>query len=413
MKPAAAPLLALLALAAGAPGTAHPASAVVVHRIEIEGTRRTAPAHVERLLGVAPGQAFDPTDVARLEQRLVASRLFTSVHVDPLPDGAGGVALRVRVEERRTRIVLPVLAAGRGSVGAGAVLRDANLLGGGEQLTLAATLSDRGSAVLAAYRDPGVAGSRWLLATEVARQDLVRRRYDGTDVAHALGELRLDLDARVGLHLGDHVAVSAGWFALWVEGRAAEGYPPPPPTAPVHGPSVELTLRSHAYRLYYAPGLAATLRYRESATWMGSGRALRQGSATATYARAGFRDHALSLTVDLQRSHGEPVLDAVRLGGRPGARGLVTGGLWAEDAALAAVEYQVPIWRPRWGIATAVGFCDAGVVRWEGTTTRYVAPGLGVRLHLRGIALPALGVDVAWASPMAAPLASVSAGFRL
>jgi hypothetical protein len=38
------------------------------------------------------------------------------------------------------------------------------------------------------------------------------------------------------------------------------------------------------------------------------------------------------------------------------------------------------------------------VAVWRGERTRYVAPGAGVRVYIRNVAVPAFGIDAAWSS---------------
>ena len=45
----------------------------------------------------------------------------------------------------------------------------------------------------------------------------------------------------------------------------------------------------------------------------------------------------------------------------PGFARRLTGGLWAERAVTATLDYELPIWRPSWGTATTLAFVDAGV----------------------------------------------------
>jgi hemolysin activation/secretion protein len=95
---------------------------------------------------------------------------------------------------------------------------------------------------------------------------------------------------------------------------------------------------------------------------------------------------------------GDPSIDAYRLGGKTGTRGFAPFGLWAEQAATATVEYQVPIAHFKVGTWTFNGFCDAGRVLWSSETLDFVTPGLGTRFYLKSVAFPAVGIDVSYAT---------------
>jgi hemolysin activation/secretion protein len=124
-------------------------------------------------------------------------------------------------------------------------------------------------------------------------------------------------------------------------------------------------------------------------------------------------DHALMATALLQLTTSDSPLDAFLLGGMPGSRGFHNQGLWARDAATVALEYQIPVWRPSWGVWTVLGFVDAGTVGFADTRQTFVQPGAGFRMYLRQVALPALGVDVTYSLAEGGMLASVSAGITL
>ncbi len=386
--------------------------AQVIRGIEIEGNGRTRPEVIERAMRVSPGDPFDPEQIPVLEQRVGNLRLFEDVHIEPVGDRSGGVVLHVAVQERWTLVVLPIAGASSGASGAGLFLLESNLFGRGKQLRAGAFLSTRGTSANVGYRDPAVGGTRLLLTADFARQDLTREQDAANTAVYQYQDLRYDFGATVGWRLTDRLAVRGGWFSLLVDATTAAGYAPPPSAAPVRGLSSEVEYLDENFHLWHVTGVSARVRYRQGVAWLASGRGLYQASARASWSGRGFADHALTLTAAFDWSHGDPVVDAIRLGGQPGSRGFLRAGLWAESAATATAEYQVPVWRPSWGVLTAAGFVDAGLTRWQGHETNYAAPGLGLRLFLRSVALPAVGFDVAQATGMPSPTFTFAAGWR-
>jgi outer membrane protein assembly factor BamA len=414
MLPAA--LLIPLALAVPAAAAAEGSEAgsptgATIERIEIEGNRRTSAEYVRSALGLAPGALFDPASIPALEQRLMNRRIFRSVRITGVP-GAAGVVVRVAVEERLTLVPIPVAFASRGVFTAGVVLLDSNLLGAGKQLVVGALGSNRGTSGFAIYRDPGIAYSRWLLAARVSGGDVRRERFDDRALEYAYRDRFVEAGLAGGHRLGDRWSILAGWFERREEPRAAPGHAPPPAGGPMHGPTLELELDASEYQGYLTRGVVGRAELRQGLQLGGRDRDAFHLAAGATWSGRALRDHAVALTVRVDRVRGDPVLDAVRLGGVPGSRGFQSQGLWAEDAVQAALEYQVPVWKPRWGALTVAGFTDAGAVRWRGEETRYLAPGLGMRVFLRNVAIPVLGFDVAWATAADQPAFSVQLGFR-
>lgn len=402
----------LVALLLGAPAAAR-AEGSAVADVAVEGNTRTTTAYIKRTLGVEPGDRIDAASLPSLEQRLMNARLFEWVRLRLDDADAERAVLRVVVKERWTLVPFPVFAASRGNAGGGLFVREANLFGRGKQLGLGGIVSTKGTSFSVGYRDPGVWGTPLLFTLELARIDLTREQDDGTATLYQFQDRRYEYGSTVGWQLTQRLAVRGGYFAILADEAPADGFAPPPRAAPVRGLSGEVELNAQDYHLHYVTGLVARVRYRQGVSWLRTARDLEQESAVVSWSSRVLADHALSLTAAFDRAHGDPVVDALRLGGRPGSRGFVVGGLWAETAGTFSAEYQVPVWRPSWGVLAGAAFLDAGLTRWKGAETNYVAPGVGVRLYLRGVAVPALGVDVAQATGVGSPAVSFAAGFRL
>jgi outer membrane protein assembly factor BamA len=400
-----APLLAA-ALAAGARAD-DPLSA-----IEVEGNERTARDVVVRALGVRPGDRVDDARLPELRQRVLNLRLFQEVEVAKRPAGAGPV-LAVGVKERWTLIPIPIVGASSGAAQVGLALLETNLGGRHKLLGLSAIYSSRGQSGFLLYRDSAVLGTPLLLAAEVVAENKLRERAaDGFDVAQAWRDRRVDASVRPGLLLAPRLALRAGPFAALRESRAEDGSPAPPRAGTEVGVAADLELEGQDYRDWFNAGPLVQATLRRALPGLGSARSFTLSTARAAWSVPVAGDHAASATVAAFLSAGDPLLDAFALGGRPGTRGFLTEGLWAERAASATLDYQMPVWRPGWGTMTAIGFVDAGVSRWAGDTTRWLNPGAGVRLYVRNVALPALGLDFAWSGAGGRVATSFFLGFR-
>jgi outer membrane protein assembly factor BamA len=384
---------------------------VIVRSIEVEGNQRTSAAYVRSLLGIEPGQALDLSAVPALEQRLLQRGIFRSVRISPHL-GAAGTILRIDIREKVTLVPIPILAASRGGLTSGAAVLDSDFLGAGKQLAGGVLTSIRGATGFAAYRDPSIAFTRWTTALRARLFDLREEQYDGDTLAYRFRDRRLELGFSGGYRLDDRWSVEAGWVERRDEGLGESGWARPPRGGAVHGPGLALDLDATEADYYLARGVAGRLELRQGLPLAPRDRDPFQAWSTVTWSGRAWRDHGVFLQVSLDVVGGDPVLDAVRLGGAIGSRGLRSEGLWAQDAARAALEYQVPFWRPGWGVLTAAAFCDAGAVRWRGRGTEYVAPGVGLRAFLRNVAVPVVGVDLAWASGQRVPAPSVQLGFR-
>lgn len=306
----------------------------------------------------------------------------------------------------------PVAGAERGVVGAGLFLIESNLFGQGKRVAAGAFFSNRGTSASIGYRDPAVAGTRLLFTADFARIDMLREQDAGMSAIYQFQDQRYDLGATLGWRIADRLTIRGGWFTLLVNATPTSGYPAPPRAPPVRGLSGEIEFDAQDDHLWHVSGFSTRLRYRQGVSWLASDRSLYQTSARASWSTGGFADHVVSLTASFDSSRGDPIVDALRLGGMQGSRGFLRAGLWAETAGTFTVEYQVPIWHPSWGIVSWAGFCDAGITRWEGTSTNYLAPGIGFRMYLRNLAIPAIGFDVAQATGVSSPAFSFAAGWR-
>ncbi len=413
---AAAILVALAVAAPDATASVSPPPAaaeqpVVVQGIEVEGNRRTSAAYVRSLLGVEPGQPFDPASLPALEQRLLNQGIFRTVVISAEPEGSGAI-LRVRVREKLTVVPIPVVSASSGVFTIGGLLIDSDFLGEGKQAGFGILASNRGASGFVAYRDPSLRFSRWTAGVRLRAADTLHERFEGDSLTYRFRDRRLELGLQGGYRIGDSWTVEAGWVERREEARPSGGFAPPPRAGTLHGPGLAVDLDATRHDDYLVRGVAGRLELRQGVRLGPGDRVVSQAWSTVTWSGRPWRDHGLSLEVSLDWVRGDPVLDAVQLGGAPGSRGFPTEGLWIQDAARAALEYQVPVWKPGWGVLTAVGLCDAGAVRWRGQDTQYLAPGVGFRVYLRNIAIPVVGFDLAWATGLRSPAGSVYFGFR-
>lgn len=398
-------LVALLALTADPAAPLHRVSDIQVH-----GNARTERDVIVRALGVRPGDHVSDAGLRELRQHLLNLRLFQEVEIARRP-AEGGVVLEVSVKERWTLIPIPIAGASAGTFRAGLAVLESNLLGRQKLLVVSALYSSRGSTAFVMYRDPALLGTRAVLAAEVTAEEEVRERADGDEVVYAWRDRLVDASVRPGLRLAPRLRALAGPFFLHRRSRAEPGHAAPPVAGRDLGIAAELEYDGQDQRDWFAAGPAARARVRRSLPALGSDRGFTQASAHGAWSVGAFGGHAATAALSAYLARGDEVLDAFQLGGRPGSRGLRDAGLWVERGATATLDYQVPVWRPRWGTVTGAGFVDAGVSTWSGERTRYLAPGVGLRVYLRSVALPAMGLDLAASTAQPGVATSFFLGF--
>jgi outer membrane protein assembly factor BamA len=394
-----------------------PATQVVggrIERVDVSGNTRTSTEVILRALRLGPGTAYRETLPAALRARLLNLRLFKAVEVQGLPAGDGGWALQITVAERWTLIPVPFASSSSGQWKAGLFLVESNLLGLNKVLALGGYVGNRGDCAFLVYRDPALLGTDWTASGQFVYLDSVHSRYAGDTPAERFQDRRVDVSANLGRRFGRTLSAAVGGFALWTRPKALAVWPVLPlQSQRVFGLSAEGTWDAQDFHFYFNQGPLVTLKWSEALSALGSDRALHRLSAKATFGTVIGPGHALTLTGRFDLSLGDPLVDALLLGGEPGTRGFQTGGLWGEEAATVTLDYQIPLWRPSLGTVTAGAFLDSGVVRWRGETTPVLSPGLGTRLYLQGLALPALGVDMAFNPRSKEVLVSLAVGVSL
>ena len=398
----------LATVVAAPPAWAQPSTHV--GELRVEGNERTAALVILDAARVEPGDPFDAETAAEVQQRVLNLRLFREVTVTPEPRG-GQVDLSIRVVERWTLLPIPFVGASSRGLRGGAFLLESNLFGWNKLFVAGGTYSGEGPSAFALYRDPGIGGSRVLLRSSLRYGDLLREQFDGEQRVYAYRDERFEGALSGGYQVLPWLAAYAGWYGMLAGAESDADEMAPPDGGPLHGWTADIDVRAQDFHLYFNEGVMARLSYRHALDALGADRDVLELNAFAQLAWRLIGDQSTSLTAQGALADGDPVLDAVLLGGVPGTRGFERLGLWAERAASLTLEHQVPVLRFSWGIWTANAFAEAGATEWRDGRDSFVTPGAGIRLYLLGVAFPAFGVDLAWSIPDQRPLGMASFGF--
>jgi len=389
-------LAVMVSLAAPMPAWAEQAAALV-GELRVEGNERTTAPVILGAAGIKSGDRFGPETAAEVQRRVFNLRLFREVTVTQEARGSE-VDVAIRVVERWTLLPVPFVGASSRGVRGGAFLLESNLFGRNKVAGLGALYGGEGPSAFALYRDPGIGGSRALLRSMVRYGDLVREQFDGERRTYAYRDERFEAQLAGGYQWTRWLATYLGWYGGVGSAEVVDEEMAPPENGPLYGWTAEVEIRAQDFHLYFNEGLWARAVYRQAARALGADRDVVELVGFAQYARRVIGDQSASLTVQGVVSEGDEVLDAALLGGVPGTRGFERLGLWAERAATAALEHQIPILHFDWGIWTVNGFAEVGWVKWRDRRDWFATPGAGFRLYLLGVAFPALGVDVAYST---------------
>lgn len=383
-------------------------SADRVGAVRVQGNSKTDGSLIVAASGLEPGMVVDASALDRARQRILNQRVFSEVELRTVPRG-DLVDVFIVVEERWTLLPIPFVTSSDGLTRGGLFLLETNLFGRLKKLAAGVTFSSQGTSLFGFYQDPAIFESRWVARVSALHAALLQQRRDGRDVIYAYEEKRDDLAAALGYRMAGPLTAYGGGFFVHVDPSQSGTHTPPDRPDDVAGVSVGLDVRAANYHSYFEEGVVLRSAHRQGLT----GRRPTLSSLQLRLSTRTVGDQSALLFTQFLSATGDSVVDAVRLGGKIGTRGFTPLGLWADHAATAALEYQVPIAHYGAGTWTVNGFCDAGAVVWQSDSWRFVTPGVSTRFYLRNVAFPAVGVDVGYSTRDERFVTAVSVGMSI
>ena len=401
-------VLAAAVARAGEPGD-RPITAVT-----IEGLRRTRPVVVRQWIACTAGEPLSSCDLAAIRERLYRLAIFSSVEVS-LNDRPAGVEIVVRVEEKWTLYPVPILWYSSGTELAGLLIAESNLLGYDKGLAIGGVWSNFGWYALAGYNDPNIAYTDlWGGVHAFVGSGTVENDAPDGSIEQSYGMTRFDLEYALGWTLWDRL--SPTWNGALRFARVGAASVPgseraTDQTVAVQG--LQLIYSDRRYRDLYDEGLRLSAEVQH---------AFALGNRSSAY-DAAILDAKLARPAPLggfldTRAHAffgsMPVVFEERLGGLEGSRTLPGNGLVAADRyASLSLAWQVPVLTFSAATASALVFGEVGrYARNAEPATTYGGPGAGLRLYLKRVAIPAVGLDLGYEVGSKRIAFSIAVGYR-
>jgi hypothetical protein len=382
--------------------------------MRVEGLRRTRPAVVEQWLTCRVGARLSSCDLPSIRDRIYRLAMFKRADVS-LVDGRGGVEIVITIVEKWSLYPVPALWYTPGTELAGLVLVEANLLGFNKGVALGGVVSNRGWYTIAAYSDPNIAftdgwGSlRVLYGSGTVEDDAP----DGS-IVQSFDMRRLDVEYVLGWTFFDRLspALTGGLRSARVRGVRVPG-DEAATDASVVMQGLALTWSDRRYRDRYDEGLRASVEVQHAFSARRGTASYQTAILDLKYARPTPLDGFWELHAHAFFGALPPVFEE-RLGGLDGSRTIPGSGLVAVDRyASLSLETQVPVVRGSLGTLSAVAFGEVGrYARGEETAHVYGGAGVGVRFHLRDVAVPAFGADLGYEVASKRIAVSVAIGYR-
>ena len=382
-----------------------------IDSIHVEGLRRTREAVVLELIDTEPGDSINSTEAEKIEARLVKTGIFASVEVSLLSPEAGSTDLLIRVEEKWTLIPIPFFSSDGTEFSGGLILLESNLFGRNKRLISAGFGGTEGVSGFFVYADPSLFGSSWSASVSAAAGtgevetltgDETRvRAYSLTQQSAGIGiGYRLSPELRIASRLG---------FTAWEIADFVAGIDP---QAPEEGSYLEPQISVEYDNTRPLDVLLVGPEARLAARWV----TLEEGSEISGRAVWGIPLPAES-RVRLIGSGGYgsmPVIAESPISSRDGYRTLPYQATRADRYGSAAVFYDLPVLSADWGALVLSHFWEGGLYETEILEAQgFYGPGGGFRVYIRRIALPALGLDIAYNLADSQLVFSFAVGMRM
>ncbi|QSQ18850.1 BamA/TamA family outer membrane protein [Pyxidicoccus parkwayensis] len=429
----AALLLALLAPRAGAQDTG---PVQVVDEVVVHGPEKTKPETVQAYSRIGVGDSVTPEELTRAERRLVATGLFQEVHVNTEPTGPDHVRVILDVQDKASWVVAPTFALSSSNIGGGVLYAENNLWGRSKKFATAAQVSTAESGLYVGYLDPNLFGLPQLrLSLEgQLKSDRVDEYQPGASQENPEVVRRTRLNSasiagEFGVMLFERVRAAAKYRLMLIDAKAPSPDEEVTEEAFSTGPSqrdtslrlmVGIDTRQNLHAVMEGINIEASYEVSSPGVW-----------SDFTYRRFGLLyrhglrllgEHNLVLRGEAAAGVNLPFHQELTMGGNS-LRGFLHRQFRGDTRLSFTAEYHFPLFTVRSLSFRGVGFTDTGLMLWRnipedrqlrdvnGRVVRGYLPdskegldgatlaqgvGAGLRLYLRNVVLPLVGVDVAY-----------------
>lgn len=397
---------------------------------EVRGKSKLRVRALRYLAHLEEGDWVDDRDRDRIVRDLISSELFEQARVTFEPAADGGVVVVATLRDKHSWIVAPTLYVLSGDRAVGAGYAENNVLGLNQKLLLYGQLGERDSLFFGTFLDQNVRGTPLTLRIDL----YAYRRYideyenpvdDATSTAIARTTQSNYLGG--GFLLGWNLAWWAiadlrlrGAYVYYADPQGPDGAPLPAPSPDGWDVSAQARITLDARHHYFGVTWGPYVQLHLDTTIPGlddydySWALLR-----AYYSWRLFGDHQLELRTHLNAGRHLPFQEELTLGGVIDLRGYAQDQFRGDLRTMFRAEYSVPIARWRFFAFRAIGFWDSGYISYQfrdpdgrrdylpnqHDDASYVRNdvGVGLRIYVKRIVLPLLGLDLAYGIEGRAP----------
>ena len=432
-------VLTAIALSLGFSAQAAYADGEIIKEIVVEDNSKTTDETVLLIANVEVGDTWTPALGERIKQDLISSGLFKKVSFfwDPLP--TGGIKLYIAAKDKFSWVAAPTFYWQPTNKGGGVGFGENNLFGENKKLLMYGQIATGDTFFIGAYVDPSIAGSAFRWQTDVYLRSGRIFEYASPkkflDDPKAVRESRLqylNAGVKVGVELWralgmdvrlrgarvsyKNVGLADGATIEDVTGDATDTEVPAPGREGYDVSSeFSLTLDKRADYFGIASGYRVGFNYEQSVDQLGSDFKYWYGTFTAErYLRFG-KQQKQNLVIKTKGMYGHdiPFQQEFQSGGTT-MRGYKNSQFRGDFRVASNLEYSVPMFTIAGVSFRGLGFWDSAYTAFlndeHNTDTRHYLPGAGItglapwknsvgagiRLYMKQIVIPLLGVDVGW-----------------
>jgi outer membrane protein insertion porin family len=415
---------------------AAPASAEKIAEIVVDKNTKSTDETVVLIADIEVGDEIDGTVATRIKADMVSSGLFKEVDVwwEPTQKGA---KLHLVAKDKHSWVIAPAFYNQPTNKGGGVGFGENNLFGENKKLLLYGQIATGDSFLVAAYVDPSIAGSRfqWQIDSFLKTGRVIEyaspTKY--LDDPEPVRESRLNYlnnGVRVGMSLWRSLYFNARLRGAWVsyssvklaDGATVQDIYGAEATddTPIEAPGDEgwdisseasLTIDTRANWYGISQGHRFVLSYEWALPQLGSDFDYRVFHFRLERHRKYLERHNLVLKTGFSYGENMPFQQELQAGGTA-QRGWKNSQFRGDLRATANIEYSVPVFTVSGVGLRALAFWDSAYTTFRNTdsTQRQYLPGAeargldpfkntvgaGIRLYMRQIVLPLLGLDIGY-----------------
>lgn len=415
---------------------------------------KTGAVTVEYIAGVKVGQTLTPELLEQARVNLLGVGLFKDVNIyweEMVSTGGYGVRLIISAKDKLSWIIAPLFAYSSSNIGGGIAYAESNAFGRNKKFLVLGQYTTAEKLLFIAWLDPQIRDSRFYYRIDaLVRRDSIVEYASGFQNAPRVSRLtdvdtfgggvlvgvnftrRWHLDLRLKIYY-DNVQASQ-CFNTTNEDRSGTpdvvaqqgGYCRRPGSS---GWDNTLTMnfgydgRSKVYGVLH--GLQVGVNYQYGPTWLGDRQNYHLLTASGMYAWRFFKEHNLLLKLGAEIYIDPPFKLEVEAGGQT-MRGSIFRQFRGDTQVRATLEYILPLFTVLGVAVRGIGFYDTNLT-WFRDLPPQTSPlarsvirdhafrnflpdtpsgvvreswhngvGLGIRMYMKGVVLPLIGVDVAY-----------------